>query len=209
MIKLKPISEPRFGAKAERTFGSHVRGGLLSFDIRRYPALLLREPAGGLGAVLFNEAPQSRAVAEASTQLEGALTRFARSGVPADRLEVLLVGGSIEQHWRVDTWRNALRAHSLRAQEEDLLGSFYRQVFFDVSTGIAEMFRETASAAQGNPGKAALSLNDSTQVFRESDARGVVANATRFFREAKSFQALEELIIPEHLQERPDVPFVL
>lgn len=209
MIRLKPIPTPRFGTKADRCFGSHVRGGLLSFDIRRYPALLIREPSGGLGGLLFNEAPQPKVAAECGAQLETALARFARSGCPADRLEWALVGGSVEQPWRVDAWRNALRAHNLCFQEEDLLGSYYRQIFFDVSTGIAELFRETASAAQGNPGKAALSLNDSTQVFRESDARGVVANATRFFREPKSFQALEELIVPEHLEERPDAPFVL
>lgn len=209
MMKLKQIPARRFGAKADRSFGCHVRGGLLSFDIRRYPAVLLRDPAGALGAVLFNDANTMKAAALAREQLALALARFARSGVSSTQLECLLVGGSDEQRWHLEAWRTALKGQGLRFQEVDTLGSFYRQVFFDATSGLVEMFREAASADQGNPGKAALSLEDSTQVFRESDARGVVANATRFFRESRTFQALEEWIVPEHLQLKPDAPFVL
>ncbi len=209
MIKVSQITECRFGAKADRSPGCHVRGGILSYDIRRYPALLLREPSGGLGALLFNEANRHKAQGAAQTQLETAIARFALSGVGLEHIEGLLVGGSVEDSWHLDAWRNALRKLGMRCQENDILGSFYRQIFFDVTSGRAEILREAASAAQGNPGKAALSLEDSTQVFRESDARGVVANATRFFREAKSFQGLKEWIVPEHLQLRPEAPFVL
>lgn len=209
MIKVSQITECRFGAKADRSPGCHVRGGLLSFDIRRYPALLLREPSGALGGLLFNDANRLKAQRTAQKQLEAALARFARAGVEPGHVEGLLVGGSGEDVWHLEAWRAALRKLGMHCQENDVLGSYYRQVFFDVTTGRADVFREAACAAQGNPGKAALSLADSTQVFRESDARGVVANATRFFREAKSFQALKEWIVPEHLQLRPDTPFVL
>lgn len=209
MIKVSQINKCRFGARADRSPGCHVRGGLLSYDIRRYPALLLREPSGALGALMFNEANRLKAHSMAESQLASALTRFERAGVQPGRLEVLLLGGGDENPWQLEAWRSALKKHELRPQESDVLGSFYRQIFFDVERGLAEVFREAASAAQGNPGKAALSLDDSTQVFRESDARGVVANATRFFREAKSFQALTELIVPEHLELKPESPFVL
>lgn len=144
-----------------------MRGGLLGFDIRRYPALLIREPSGGLGALLFNHERRLPPSPARNWKLPSRA-----SPAPAFPLK------SLSSYWSAAAWsstgalmwRNALRARDLRAQEEDLLGSFYRQVFFDVSTGVVEMFREAASAAQGNPGKASLSLNDSTQVFRESDA---------------------------------------
>ena len=209
MIKASQITQCRFGAKADRSPGCHVRGGLLSYDIRRYPALLLREPSGSLGALLFNESNRLKAQAMAQSDLESAITRFERADVAADRIECLLVGGSEENPWHLEAWRTALRKRAMHFQESDVLGAFYRQIFFDVTTGRAEVYREAASAAQGNPGKAALSLDDSTQVFRESDARGVVANATRFFREAKSFKALKEWIVPEHLELKPESPFVL
>ena len=80
MIKVSQITECRFGAKADRSPGCHVRGGLLSFDIRRYPALLLREPSGALGGLLFNDANRLKAQRTAQTQLEAAIARFARSG---------------------------------------------------------------------------------------------------------------------------------
>lgn len=209
MIKLKHITERSFGAKADRTPGAHVRGGMLSYDIRRYPAVLLREPGGTLGAVIFGEANHFKAESTALSLLDSALSRFARFGKPIEHFECMLIGGSVDEAWFVDAWRTALKSRSLRFQENDVLGSFYRQVFFDASTGNVNVFREVASAEQGNPGKAALSLDDSTQVFRESDSRGVVANATRFFRESKSFQGLKEWVIPEHLKLKPLSPFVL
>lgn len=209
MIQVSQIVQPRFGEKAARTAGVHVRGGHLNFDIRLYPALVMRAPDGKLGAVLFHEANRLKAAPTSAAMLEEALRRFERGGFEPERIELVLIGGDPGHAWMLEAWRSVLRERRIRFQEKDTGASFYRQLFFDVASGQLNLFREVASGEQGNPGKASLSLDDSTQVFRESDARGVVANATRFFREEKTFKALREWIVPEHLRERPEQPFVL
>lgn len=209
MFRVKRIDKIRFGVKPDRRTGCYVRGGLLSFDIRMLPALLIRDRAGSLGAVLFNDAGLSGAARHAREQLDEALARFERVGHEGAKLECTLVGGNKERGWQLDAWRDVLRESGMKASEHETGGSYYRQIFFDAREGVVEVFQETASAEQGNPGKATLSLNDSTQVFRGTDAQGVVANATRFFREAKTFHGLKELVVPEHIELRPGQPFRL
>ena len=209
MIKVQSISQCRFGAKPDRRSGCHVRGGSLNFDIRKLPALLMRERNGTLGAVLFHDGGRPGSNREANDQLDEALARFARLGFSARALECALLGGHKDHPWQLDAWRSALRARDLKLCEYETGGSFYRQIFFDVASGTVEIFQEAASAEQGNPGKAALSLKDSTQVFRAGHAEGVVANATRFFRETRTFQGLKEWVVPEHEAVKPGAPFRL
>lgn len=181
----------------------------MSFDIRKLPALLIRDREGTLGAVLFHDAGLSSANRQSREQLDEALSRFDRHGTPGSGLECLLIGGHESRLWQLDAWREVVHQRALRLTEQETAGSFYRQIFFEVSTGSVDLFQEPASAEQGNPGKATLSLSDSTQVFRAGDSEGVVANATRFFRESKTFHGLREWVVPEHIETRPGVPFKL
>ncbi len=209
MIKYKTIDTPKFGARPERAEGCHVRGGTLIFDIRRYPAFLIRDKRGTLGAVLFNAENQMKAVKLGREQLAEALERFERRGIPRKSLECMILGGVPERKPQLDAWRTAGRDSGLTVRENDVATAFYRTLYFDVRAGTVEVYREAASADQGNPGSATLSLADSTQAFRETDSSGVVANATRFFREKKTFAGLEEWIVPEHASTKPGQPFTL
>lgn len=209
MFRVKRIAKCPFGAKPDRRAGCYVRGGMLSFDIRKLPALLVRDREGSLGAVLFHDAGLSGANRQCREQLDEVLVRFERHGTETSRLESLLIGGHESRMWQLDAWRETVQENGLKLSEQETGGSFYRQIFFEVASGAVDLFQEVASAEQGNPGKATLSLDDSTQVFRAGDSSGVVANATRFFRESKTFHGLREWVIPEHLELKPDAPFKL
>ena len=209
MIRHKVIDKQKFGVKPERTEGCHVRGGLLSFDIRRYPAFLIRDKRGTLGAVLFNAETQLKAIKLSRKQLEEALERFERRGIPKKSLECALLGGVPERKQQLDAWRTARRELGLKSKEYDVATAFYRTLYFDVKAGEVAVYREAASADQGNPASATLSLADSTQAFRETDSSGVVANATRFFREKKTFTGLQDWVVPEHAGTKPGQPFKL
>ncbi len=139
--------------------------------------------------------------------LTEAIESFEKREIPRKSIECVLIGGVPDRPHLIDAWRSAQRAMGLKSRENDVATPYYRTIYFDIAKGQLDTYREAASADQGNPASAALSLNDSTQVFRETDGSGVVANATRFFREKKTFQALEDWIVPEHAGTRPGQPF--
>ena len=98
---------------------------------------------------------------------------------------------------------------NLAFKKYDDSGMYYREVYFEPKTGIASILRKEANPNEWNPASAKLSLASGTKGFSEGHAGGVVANATRFFREKPTFKALREVIVPLHLSETPDEPLLI
>lgn len=190
--------------------GVHLAGETLDLDIGQKAAALLRgreEPHGSfVAALICIEAAQAPFRRLASAALDEALGRLSRRGVAAATLESGVTGGSAKMPYQAALWPGVLEAAGLRPAVRDTGGRFYRQIRFSPGEGSVEVARQPVDDAQWNPGKASLTLSDGARVFRDGHT---VANATRFFREKETFRALEEVILPEHLAERPEVPFTL
>jgi chemotaxis protein methyltransferase CheR len=178
----------------------------LSVDAGQNPVLLLRAEDGSLGGVLCVADTGYHYSGLAKEQLGLALDKFAGKGWAPDRIESAIVGGADTAKWKISKLRNLTRALGLDAKEFDINGLFYRKIYFDPESGEANVFREAANPDHWNPARARLSLEDSSRAFSDGQAGGVVANATRFFRDKNIFAALEGLVIPHHLENTPREP---
>lgn len=150
--------------------------------------------------------PRTRFEKAARQTLEEAMPALAQRGIPAARVESALAGGSDAAPWKTEAWLNLAREFGLEPERLDLNGQFYRQVRFDPAKGDVSITKQPASDDQWNPAAASLGLADGSRVFAEGHT---VANATRFFREKKTFSALEEAVVPEHARIAPSAPFKL
>lgn len=206
MIRYTQCPEDHSPTRAAKADGCHVSTQTILVNLGLNPAAVLRTDDGSCGAILCADALPAAYTAEAKELLQSALERLAYRGYDGSRIEVALVGGSDDANWQIQKWRVALGASALRSREYDLGGQFYRKVRFDPDSGKLEVFREKSDPSDWNPSSAVLKAEDGARVFSSGRQGGVVANATRFFRESKVFDALSQLIIPEHLNLAPHMP---
>ncbi len=207
MLRYKPLPNAIPGAGAAKLDGSRVGSGVLSLDAGQNPVMVLRTADRKLGAVICvteTGAGYANKIKETFAQV---LRRFAAGGGKHSVIEAAITGGADGSEWKIQKLRKAAMAESVTPQEFDLNGLYYRKIYFDPKSGDVSVYKERANPASWNPATANLSLTDGTRAFSEGHAGGVVANATRFFRETSTFKALRELIIPEHLAVNSGKPF--
>ena len=209
MFRYKPLPQDEAGAPPRKGAGVFIASSRIALDAGQHPVVALRSSDGGIGALLLVSDPGAGFAAKARESLDNAVQRFASGGWKRETLEAALVGGADNAKWKAGKWRETLTQLSLPPAEYDLNGQFYRKVYFEPRTGALSVFREEADPDHWNPAKAKLTLNDGVRAFSDNHAGGVVANATRFFREKITFRALRELVLPAHLEAAPGEPFHL
>lgn len=206
LIRYTQCAEEHSPSNATKAEGCHLSTQTILVNLGLQPAAVLRTDDGSCGAVLCADALPAEYSTEAKQLLQAALERLAYRGYEGNRIEVALVGGSDSATWQIQKWRLALGSTALRNREYDLGGEFYRKVRFDPSTGVLKVYREKTDPSAWNPSSAVLRADDGARVFTSGRQGGVVANATRFFRESKVFDALGQLIVPEHINIGPQAP---
>lgn len=181
----------------------------ISLDASQNPVLAIRSSDGSRGAIVCIEESTKEFSAKVLELIERAVTKFSLGGLEKNMLEAAITGGADGAKWKVSSLRKAVGMHFPDHKEYDLDGMFYRKVYFEPKTGMLSVFRAEANPSDWNPASATLTLDSGTKGFSDGQVGGVVANATRFFREEVTFKALRELILPEHLQHNPNSPFTL
>jgi len=207
MLHYKPLSTPIPGAGAAKLNGSRVGSGILSLDAGQNPVMVLRTIDGKLGAVICVNEPGGGYAKTVKQTVAQVLRRLATGRAKQCLIEAAITGGADNSRWKIQKLRETAMAESITPQEFDLNGLYYRKIYFDPKSGNVSVYKEQADPSTWNPATANLSLADGTRAFSEGQAGGVVANATRFFRETSTFKALRELIIPEHLELNSGKPF--
>jgi len=208
MIRFKLLGEKEHLSAVNKGTGAWFGSKTISVDIGQNPALLLRTADGSLGAAISSNNNANIYKQSVIDLLESAMGRFAREGIPAASLDVAMVGGVDNALWKWDRMLEIARKYFLNLKKYDEGGLYYRAIHFDPKSGIASVSRKKANPRDWNPASAQLSLESGTKGFSEGNAGGVVANATRFFRQKTTFTALREVVIPAHLAETPDKPFL-
>lgn len=186
--------------------GCHVGSTQVCVDIGVHPVVVLASKSGGYGALLFTDAPANQYAVAVQKLLEEALERILYRTNSVGAIEVALIGGSDDADWRLKRWRTAVRKTFPDAREYDIGGNFHRKVLFDPDTGLLRVQREESDPDSWNPSRATLGVEDGQRVFSGGRSGGVVANATRFFREKRALAALREVVVPEHLRQSPHMP---
>ncbi|MCH7909940.1 MAG: hypothetical protein IIB38_10030 [Candidatus Hydrogenedentes bacterium] len=171
--------------------------------------MVLASKSGGYGALLFTDASANQYAGAVLELLEQALERMLYRTNTVDAIDVALVGGSDDAAWRLKKWRTAIRKTFPDVNEYDTGGNFHRKIHFHPETGLLHVEREESDPASWNPSSATLCAEDGKRVFSGGRSGGVVANATRFFREKQALAALREVVVPEHLRLSPDMPLKL
>jgi len=182
---------------------------MLALDAGQNPAVLFRSPDGSIGAILsLNEhANDSKQIA--SKLFLDALEKFKSKRIDVSSLEVAIVGGADNAKWKFNNLAHELKSASIVFKKIDTNGNDYLKIYFEPKSGFVHLFKEKANPDDWNPAVAKLTIESGTKGFSEGYAGGVVANATRFFREKHTFTALRELVIPAHLRLTPDEPFLI
>ncbi len=206
MIRYKPLATDNIKTSASK--GSNILLGStsISADIGPNPALVLRSTDGKMGAVMFVDETGADFGKSAKETLSKCLVKLKTGGCEKGSLEGAVVGGSDSAQWKIPRLTQIIKAESITLKEYDLNGSYYRKIYFEPRVGTLSVFKEEINPNHCNPASANLSLEDGARGFKEGQASGVVANATRFFRQKTTFTALRELIVPEHLQLTPNEP---
>lgn len=208
MIHFKLLNEKEHLSSAHRGTGAWFSSKTISADIGQNPVLLIRAADGSLGAAISSN-DNANAYKQTITGLvESALDRFSREGFSTGSLEAAMLGGADNSQWKWDRMLEIIRKASLDLKKYDEGGLYYRAIHFDPKSGLATIARKKADPHDWNPAAAQLSLESGTKGFSEGHAGGVVANATRFFRQESTFAALREVVIPAHLAETPYKPFL-
>lgn len=205
--KLLPSASPQH--PSNKGAGLWTNSRAISVDLGQNPALLLRSPDGSLGAVISSNEDANAYPRHIAEFLERALKKFSMEGFGPEAVEAAMVGGADNAKWRWDRMEKIIVKAGLDFRKFDATGLYYREVHFEPKSGAANVFRKEANPQDWNPASAKLSLESGTKGFSEGHAGGVVANATRFFRERSTFAALRELIVPEHLAQTPEEPLLI
>jgi chemotaxis methyl-accepting protein methylase len=133
--------------------------------------------------------------------LAEALRRLAASGSAKSDLAAYVFGGTDTARWQIDRLQKALAGSGLTVRLlDDRLGSAYRTVRYRPKARTLEVAHVQENAAHWSPAASALGIADGVRIFSQNAVTGKVANATRFFREQKTFRALRERIVPDFLQ---------
>lgn len=189
--------------------GCHVGSSQVCVDIGVHPAVVLASKSGAYGALLFTDAPANQYAAAIQSLLEEALERILYRTNTIEAIEVALIGGSDDADWRLKRWRTAVQKTFPNPTEYDIGGNFHRKIHFDPTTGLLRVQREESDPNSWNPSSASLGVDDGERVFSGGRSGGVVANATRFFREKRALAALRDVVVPEHLRHSSNMPLKL
>lgn len=208
MIHFKLLNEKEHLHATHKGSGAWFNAKTISLDIGQNPVLILRAANGSLGAAICSNDNANVYKQTMITQMDNALGRFSREGFPAESLEAAMLGGADNSKWKWDRMLEIVRKSSLNPKKYDEGGLYYRIIHFEPKAGLVTVSRKKADPDEWNPASAQLSLESGTKGFSEGNAGGVVANATRFFRQESTFAALREVVIPVHLAETPDKPFL-
>lgn len=208
MIHFKLLNEKEHLHATHKGTGAWFNTKTLSVDIGQNPVLILRAADGSLGAAICSNENASGYKQAMIDHMEGALAKFSREGFNAGSLEAAMLGGADNSKWKWDRMLEIVRKASLTPKKYDEGGLYYRTIHFDPKSGLVTVSRKKANPDEWNPASAQLSLESGTKGFSEGNAGGVVANATRFFRQESTFAALRDVVIPAHLAATPDEPFL-
>lgn len=208
MLHFKLLSEKEHLPATCKGTGAWFSSKPMNVDIGQNPVLLLRAADGSLGAAISSNDSANAYKQVVIDLVENALGRFSREGHPAASLEAAMLGGADNSRWKWDRMLEITRKDLSDLKKFDEGGLYYRTINFDPKSGLAAVSRKKADPHDWNPASANLSLESGTKGFSEGHAGGVVANATRFFRQKSTFTALREIVIPTHLAETPNEPFL-
>ncbi len=208
MISFKLLSEAGHLPAINKGTGAWFGSKTLNVDIGQNTVLLLRSPDGSFGAAISSSDSANAYKQTLVHLIKTTVARFSREGFPAALMEAAIVGGADNARWKWDRMLEIVKNDFTNIKKFDEGGLYYRTIHFDPKSGLVTVARKQANPNDWNPASANLSLESGTKGFSEGHAGGVVANATRFFREKTSFTALREVVIPTHLAETPDEPFL-
>jgi chemotaxis methyl-accepting protein methylase len=209
MIKFNLLKQPEEVAVLHKGSGAWVGARPIGVDAGQNPVLILRSSDGSLGAAIMSNEPASTYSNKIEELLGSALKKFSGDGFSIEKIEAAVVGGANNAGWKWSRLVKILQQQGMPFKKFDEGGLFYREIFFDPKRGSVAIYRTEANPDDWNPASAKLSLDSGTKGFSEGNAGGVVANATRFFRETPSFTALRELVVPAHLSQTPDEPLLI
>jgi chemotaxis methyl-accepting protein methylase len=186
-----------------RQKGNVLRAGersVLSCDIGLSVCAILLDEAKRRGG-FFAMAGASNDFSERAERLvESLLQKLAAMGSNASSITAWLFGGTETAQWQIDRLERALAAKGLSPQKlSDTGGKVYRTFSLDLGQRLLSVAHQAEDASSWSPAKSTLSIHDDVRVFSQNAASGKVANATRFFREQRSFKGLRELVLPEYL----------
>lgn len=204
MIRYKPLKNDNIRTTSKQSSNILLGSTGISADIGPNPATVLRSRDGKMGAVMYVGETGADFGKSSQEALDKCLRKLNTGGYEKESLEGAVVGGSDSAKWKIRKLIQIIKAESIVPQEYDLNGDYYRKIHFEPQGGILSVFREEINPDHYNPATASLSLEDGARGFKEGQASGVVANATRFFRQETTFTALRELIVPEHLRLAPN-----
>ncbi len=208
MIGFKLLHEKNHSSATHKGTGAWFGSKPINVDIGQNPVFLLRAPDGSVGAAISSNDSANAYKQALITLVKNTLDRFSRGGFSAASLEAAMLGGAENARWKWDRMLEIVRNDFTNIKKFDEGGLYYRIIHFDPKSGLAAVSRKKANPDDWNPASAKLSIESGTKGFSEGHAGGVVANATRFFREKTTFTALREVVIPAHLAETPDAPFL-
>ncbi len=209
MLALKQITQLPSAKPYLKGGASRLTSGSISIDAGEFPVLLLRLSDGSRGGMISIDAGAGQFSSLCQKEVSGAVERLLAFDKSDAKVEGVLIGGNDLTKYRVERFRETVRELKLDVREFDVLGAFYRKIWFDISKGEVSVYREQSRAEDWNPSSGTLGIDSGTRVFSEGQVGGVVANATRFFREKVTFQALREVVLPDWLASRPGEPFSL
>ncbi|MBI3795081.1 MAG: hypothetical protein HY280_10205 [Nitrospinae bacterium] len=208
MIRFKLLAEHESLPAHNKGTGVWFGAGALNVDIGQNPVLLLRSPDGSVGAALCSNDAANSYKQSIDDLLKTVLEKFERKGFQPSSLESAMLGGAENSKWKWVHLQKIAKKAFANLQEGENGGLYYRTISFETKSGVVTVARKKANPNDWNPASANLSLESGTKGFSEGNAGGVVANATRFFRQESTFKALREEVIPTHLRETPDQPFL-
>lgn len=206
MIRYKPLAKDNLRTPPKKKSNILLGSTGISVDIGSNPVIILRSKDGKMGAVMFVDETGADFEKSSKEALDKCLRKLKTGGYENESLEGAVVGGSDSAKWKIPKLIRIAKAESIVLREYDLGGAFYRKIQFEPQTGTLSVFKEEINPDHCNPASANLSLEDGSRGFKEGQASGVVANATRFFRQKSTFTALRELIVPEYLRLAPKEP---
>ncbi len=207
MFNYKQATENQFKPPSLKGRGERISREMLSIDAGQLPVVLLRVKDGAKGALLSVEEHANKFKSVAREEFNGILNRLILSSARRQSIEIALIGGADESRWKVTSWQTVIEESGLSIKTYDLYGQYYRKIYFNPQTGDIFNFKEKVDADKWNPSFPSLSIHDGTRVFQDGQSSGVVANATQFFRQEKTFTALRELILPNHFINYPGQQF--
>jgi chemotaxis methyl-accepting protein methylase len=187
-----------------------AEGSPIAADIGLAPAAILYDETSARGAAVVAGGTVQDFAEATGKALDGALRKLAAMGSSRQTLEAGVFGGTETAAWQLDRLRKLLQQRGLRVRMlEDTGGRQYRTFRFVPRSGRLAVAHEREDPSHWSPAASALGFEDGVRVFRQNAASGKVANATRFFREKKSFRGLREQVVPEYLAEGGRRPFTL